>query len=165
MVLRILHIPQHFGWSVMIRAVGVPLIALGLFFAGWLFKHRDLPTFLVSTYETMRKAARGESRDLVTVRTEPLILQGPHRHVRHPIYFAVVVELLGWWFLLDYTLILLLAFFFFLWFTLVVVRFEESELRAIFGEDYTRYARKVPLIFPSLRPKWPATSNIDKDPP
>ena len=71
-------------------------------------------------------------------------------------YFAVVAMLLGWWLLLDYTVLLFVALFFLLWFTLVVIRFEERELKALFGEPYEAYARAVPKIFPSLKPSWPA---------
>jgi protein-S-isoprenylcysteine O-methyltransferase Ste14 len=75
-------------------------------------------------------------------------------------YFAVVVLLLGWWLVLDYTLILLLAVFFFLWFTLVVIQFEELELRTLFGEEYEAYTRAVPMIFPSPRSKWPSRRKV-----
>ena len=69
-------------------------------------------------------------------------------------YFAVVVLFLGWWLLLDYTLLLFMALLFLLWFTLVVIRFEEQELRALFGEEYEAYARAVPKFFPSWKARW-----------
>jgi protein-S-isoprenylcysteine O-methyltransferase Ste14 len=103
----------------------------------------------------MRQATRGAQVPGVPARTEPLILSGPQRYVRHPLYLAVLVVILGWWLFLDYTLLLLLILFFFLWFRLVVIRFEERELRALFPEEYEAYARAVPMIFPALRPKWP----------
>lgn len=161
LVLYVVHIPIHFNWSLEIRALGLLLIVFGLLFAGWLFRYRGPATFFVSTYETMRRAVQGKSGHQTMLRTEPLILNGPHRHVRHPMYCAVVVQLLGWWLVLDYTLILLLAIFFFLWFTLFVIRYEELELRALFGEDYEKYARVVPMIFPSPRPRWPAKGKVE----
>jgi protein-S-isoprenylcysteine O-methyltransferase Ste14 len=48
-----------------------------------------------------------------------------------------------------------MALLFFLWFTVVVIRFEEQEIRLLFGKEYEVYARKVPMIIPSLRPRWP----------
>lgn len=149
-------LPHRLAMPVAVQGAGVLLIALGLLFAVWLFLYRSPSTFLVSTYVTMRNAARRKSGHQAMVRTETLILTGPHRHVRHPIYFAAVMQLLGWWLVLGYTLILLLAIFFFLWFTLVVIRFEEMELRSLFGEEYEEYARSVPMIFPSIKPRWPA---------
>ena len=70
-------------------------------------------------------------------------------------YFAVVVLLVGWWLVLDYTFVLLMAFFFFLWFNLVIIRFEEAELMALYGEQYAAYVQAVPKFFPSLRRRWP----------
>jgi protein-S-isoprenylcysteine O-methyltransferase Ste14 len=88
-----------------------------------------------------------------SARTEPLVLAGPQRHVRHPMYFAVVVIWLGWWLVLDYTLIMWMTLLFFLWFNLVVIRFEERELLALYPEQYTAYIRAVPKFFPSIKPR------------
>jgi protein-S-isoprenylcysteine O-methyltransferase Ste14 len=137
-----------------VRGVGVVLLALGFLFMGWLFRYREPVEILASTYVTIRKSIRRTQPDDASARTEPLNLQGPHRHVRHPLYFAVVVLLLGWWLLLDYTFLLFMAFLFFLWFNLVVIRFEEKELKALFREEYEVYAKSVPRFFPSLKCRW-----------
>jgi protein-S-isoprenylcysteine O-methyltransferase Ste14 len=147
-------IPVRFNLPPLIRAAGVGVLAFGLVFMGWLFKYRRPVEILISTYVTMRKASRGTLQHEALERTEALILSGPQRHVRHPLYFAVVVIFLGWWLFLDYTLLLLMALLFFVWFTGVVIRFEEQELRKLFGEEYEAYAKAVPMIFPSLRPRW-----------
>jgi protein-S-isoprenylcysteine O-methyltransferase Ste14 len=47
------------------------------------------------------------------------------------VFRRVVALFLGWWLLLDFTLLLFMAFLFFLWFHLVVIRFEEKELKAL----------------------------------
>jgi protein-S-isoprenylcysteine O-methyltransferase Ste14 len=65
-----------------------------------------------------------------------------------------VVLLFGWWLVLAYTFLLFMAFFFFLWFNLVVIRFEEKELRALYGKQYETYAKTVPRFFPSLKCRW-----------
>jgi len=147
-------IPVRFHMPLLMRAAGSGVLAFGFVFMGWLFKYRSPAAILHSTYVTMRKTSARAAADEVSARTEPLILRGPQRHVRHPLYFAVVVLLVGWWLLLDYTVLLVMALLFFLWFTLVVIRFEEQELRALFGEEYEAYARAVPMIVPSLRPRW-----------
>jgi hypothetical protein len=172
----VLGIPDRFHMPVALRAAGVAVLALGFTIMGWLFKYRSPFEILTSTYITMRKSidirkaggirkagettlpeesARMTPPGEQASRTEPLILEGPQRHVRHPMYFAVVALILGWWLLFDYTFILFMAVFFFFWFTLVVIRFEEAELRAIFGEQYEAYARAVPKFLPSLKPRWP----------
>jgi len=137
-----------------LRGVGVVVLALGFLFMGWVFRYRKPAEILTSTYVTMRKSIRRMRPDDASARTEPLILQGPQRHVRHPLYFAVVVILLGWWLVLDYTFILFTAFLFFLWFNLVVIRFEEKELKALYREEYEAYAKSVPRFFPSWKCRW-----------
>ena len=57
--------------------------------------------------------------------------------------------------LLDYTLILCMVLLFFLWFNLVVIRFEEWELLALYPEQYAAYVRAVPRFLPSLKRRWP----------
>jgi protein-S-isoprenylcysteine O-methyltransferase Ste14 len=64
------------------------------------------------------------------------------------LYSDVVLLLLGWWLLLDYSFLLISALLLLLWFHFVVTRFEERELRAIFGDDYEEYASRVPRIIP-----------------
>ena len=118
---------------------------------GWIWTYRRPGDILVSTYVTMQKAVRRAAPQEPSARTEPLVLDGPQRHVRHPMYFAVVVIWLGWWLLLDYTPILWMVFLFFLWFNLVVIRFEERELLALYPEQYTAYIRAVPRFFPSIK--------------
>jgi protein-S-isoprenylcysteine O-methyltransferase Ste14 len=147
-------IPARLHVPTVLRVAGAGVLAFGFTFMGWLFRYRSPSDILVSTYVTMRRGRGGAAATGVPARTEPLILKGPQRHVRHPLYFAVVVMLLGWWLLLDRTLLLLMALLFFLWFVLVVIRFEEQELRALFGKEYEVYARTVPMILPSLRPRW-----------
>jgi protein-S-isoprenylcysteine O-methyltransferase Ste14 len=147
-------IPAHLHIPLAARVFGAVMLAFGFVFLGWLFRYWSLIEILKSTFETMRNARRGDPRHAASSRRGQLILQGPLRYVRHPIYFAVVVLVLGWWLLLDYTILLLMALMFFLWFTLVVIRFEEKELKARFGEEYEVYARSVPMFIPSLRSKW-----------
>lgn len=150
-LLRGFGIPVRLHVPLAVRAIGLGMLAFGFAFLGWLLRYWSPTEILKSTHETMQRAkGRDQPRE-----TGRLIIQGPQRHVRHPIYLAVVVLFLGWWLLLDYTILLLMALMFFLWFTLVVIRFEEKELRARFGEEYEVYARSVPMFFPSLRSRWP----------
>ena len=86
-------------------------------------------------------------------RTESLVVQGPYKHVRHPLYLGVVSLIAGWSLLLDYTFLLLSAIFMFLWFNFVVAPFEERELKAMFGEDYEQYSKEVPKMIPFTKRK------------
>lgn len=154
-LVRWLGLPVRFQMPWPLRAGGIVVLGLGLAILGWLSKYRRPGDVLVSTYMSMRQCLRKTASPQSDARIEPLVFQGPQRHVRHPMYFAVVLLWLGWWLVLDYTFVLLLAFFFFLWFNLVVIRFEEAELMTLYSEQYAAYAKAVPRFFPSLRRRWP----------
>ena len=147
-------LPNRFFMPPLFRGAGIIFLALGFLLFGWLLRYRKPMEIITSTYVTMRKAIKKTRPDNAWSRTEPLILQGPQRHVRHPMYFAVVVLLLGWWLTLDYTFLLFMAFFYFLWFNLVVIRFEEKELRSLYGDEYEVYAKTVPRFLPSWKRRW-----------
>ena len=149
-----LGIPARFQMPWAVRCCGLVVLGLGLAVMGWIVKYRKPGDILVSTYVTIHKSVNKTSAEQPAGRTEPLVLQGPQQYVRHPMYFAVVVLVIGWWLMLDHTFILWMAFFFFLWFNLVVIRFEEKELKALYGEQYETYAKTVPRFFPSLKCRW-----------
>jgi protein-S-isoprenylcysteine O-methyltransferase Ste14 len=143
------HIPAQFGFQLLVRFIGLLLLLSGLVLLGWLFRYRRPVDILVSTYVTFSKfGMRRESLAERSGRTEPLVVEGPYRYVRHPLYSDVVLLLLGWWLLLDHSFLLISALLLLLWFNFVVAPFEERELRAIFGDDYERYAERVPRIIP-----------------
>jgi protein-S-isoprenylcysteine O-methyltransferase Ste14 len=130
------------------RLFSLLLLALGVASLGWLFRYRKPIDAVVSTYVTFVKAVRRIPSGKQSGRTEPLIIMGPYRYIRHPIYSSVFLLLLGWWLLLDYTFLLLAATLLLLWFKFVVVPFEERELVAIFGDQYENYAKEVPSLIP-----------------
>jgi protein-S-isoprenylcysteine O-methyltransferase Ste14 len=137
------------------RIAGLGVLAVGFAFMGWIVRYRRPVEILMSTFESMRKARRTSAAQRTPPRAERLVVDGPHRYVRHPMYFAVVVLLIGWWLLLDYTVLLIVSLLFLLWFRFVVIRFEERELLAVFGIEYESYVKAVPMLVPSLRPRWP----------
>ena len=106
-----LGIPDRFQMPPAVRAGGAVVLGLGLAMLGWVFRYRRAGEVLTSTCVTMQKLVRGTPLQEPSSRTEPLVLEGPQRYVRHPMYFAVVVLWLGWWLLLDYTFLLFMAFF------------------------------------------------------
>ncbi len=152
---RLLGVPARLEMPWAVRCGGVVLLGLGLAILAWISKYRKPGDVLVSTYVTICKSVTKKPPQDAGGRSEALVLQGPQRYVRHPMYFAVVVLLVGWWLVLDYTLILPMALLFFLWFNLVVIRFEEAELLALYGDQYAAYIKAVPKFFPSLRQRWP----------
>lgn len=151
---HLLGLPDRLGLPLWARIFGCCVLLAGSALMGWIFKYRKPVDVVVSTYMTMRKIVTCRLAAENSASTEPLIVEGPHRHVRNPMYFAVVVMLFGWWLVLDRTFLLFMAFLFTLWFNLVVIRFEESELRTIFGNEYDMYAKSVPRFIPSLKRRW-----------
>lgn len=142
-------IPQELGFPLPVRFIGLLLLLTGFVLLGWLFRYRKPVDILISTYVTFSKAAsRRASLGERSGRSEPLVVQGPYRYVRHPLYSDVLLQLLGWWLLLDYSFLLISTLFLLLWFSCVVTRFEERELKALFGNDYEKYASRVPRIIP-----------------
>ena len=139
-----LNIPPGF------RLMGLFVLAIGFFLLFWVFKYRPFSDILVSTYVSINAAISKQDQTAQGQRIEPLIITGPHKFIRHPIYTAVVVILAGWWLLMDYTFLLFFAGFMTLWFNLVVAPFEERELRNIFGDQYDTYARTTPRFIPSI---------------
>jgi len=147
----VLGISFRLGLALPIRLLGALVLLSGFLFLGWLFKYRKPVDIIVSTYVTFLKVRRGDLLEKRLGRTEPLVIEGPYRYVRHPLYFGVVVIVIGWWLLLDYSFLLVSAILLLLWFNFVVARFEEEELRAMFGERYEEYAKEVPRIIPFIK--------------
>jgi protein-S-isoprenylcysteine O-methyltransferase Ste14 len=78
-----------------------------------------------------------------------LIVDGPYRWVRHPIYTGLLLMFLGTalavgeWRGVLAVAIAAIAF----WYKL---RLEETVMRGAFGESYVRYAERVPALIPYL---------------
>ena len=149
----VLGVPSSFGFVFPIRLAGVLVLASGFGLLGWLFKSRKPVHILTSTYMTLVKAIGRVPLGDSEGRTESLVVRGPYKHVRHPLYLGVVSLIVGWWLLLDYAFLLLSAIFMFLWFNFVVAPFEERELRAMFGEEYEQYTNEVPRMIPFTKRK------------
>lgn len=79
----------------------------------------------------------------------PLITHGLNRIVRHPLYFSVLLVLVG---LCCYAPNAKNVVFSLISTVYIVVgsRLEEQRLVERYGEDYTEYQRKVPMLIPYL---------------
>jgi steroid 5-alpha reductase family enzyme len=147
---RVLGLPMRLGLPPLFRFGGVLVLVIGFSLLIWIFKHRRPTDVVLSTYISFVKVLRRANPQEPSGRAEPLVITGPHRCVRHPMYFAVILLVAGWWLVLDYTFLLFLPVCLFLWFNFVVIPFEERELRALFGEEYEAYTRRTPRLFPFL---------------
>ncbi len=154
LLVRLLALPVRLSLPAPVRYFGLIPLALAIGFLIWILRYRKFHDVVVSTYLTLRMAITGGLKDASRPRDEPLIVQGPQRHVRNPMYFAVVCLILGLWLLLDYTFLLFLAGLFVLWFNLVLIPIEQRELRALFGQEFEAYRQAVPRFIPSFKPRW-----------
>jgi len=141
-------LPMFLGLPLVMNVLGGVIVVAGLVLIGWVFRYRSPASMIASTYVTFAKLFRKIPIAEASNRTEPLIVGGPHKYVRNPLYFGVIVMVFGWALVGGYTFVLVAAFVILLWFRFVLIPFEEKELRAIFGEQYAKYADEVPMLFP-----------------
>lgn len=84
-----------------------------------------------------------------TPRETSFAIRGPYRWVRHPIYTCTLLML---WSCPDVTADrLLLGLLWTVWIVIGTV-LEERDLVGVFGDDYRRYQREVPMLIPWKRP-------------
>ncbi|MBV8593136.1 MAG: isoprenylcysteine carboxylmethyltransferase family protein [Caulobacteraceae bacterium] len=81
-----------------------------------------------------------------------LVVSGLYRHVRNPIYVAVVAVILGQGVLFADRTLLVYGALLWLFFHLAVIVQEEPTLRESFGAEYERYRANVPRWLPRLTP-------------
>jgi protein-S-isoprenylcysteine O-methyltransferase Ste14 len=82
-------------------------------------------------------------------RRRALATTEPYAHVRHPQYVGFILIMFG--FLLQWpTLLTVLMFPVLVWMYVRLARHEERETLTIFGDDYARYAARVPGFVPRL---------------
>jgi protein-S-isoprenylcysteine O-methyltransferase Ste14 len=141
-------LPFSLGLPIIARLFGVAVLLAGLSVMAWTMRTRSPRTLLVSTYITLTKLFRGTPIAEKAGRTEPLVVSGPQKYVRNPLYFGVVVMVLGWALLTAYSFVFIGTAVILLWFSLVIIPFEERELQALFGEQWRDYSEATPMLFP-----------------
>lgn len=82
-----------------------------------------------------------------------LVINGPYRFVRNPMYIGAIVTMLGVALFYGSLSILTYAAVFFLATHLFVILYEEPVLRQTFGEDYEKYCRRVRRWWPISKAK------------
>jgi protein-S-isoprenylcysteine O-methyltransferase Ste14 len=146
-------LPFSLSLPIAARFVGGAIILAGLAVMAWLFKHRSPSNVILSTYITLTKMYRRTPVAEKAGRTEPLIVDGPQKYMRSPLYFGVVVMVLGWAVLTTYAFVFVATIVILLWFSFVIIPFEERELSALFGDEWKRYSEETPMLFPFTKRK------------
>ena len=151
LVVMFLGLPSSLGLPLAVRAVGWVLVVTGLMTGGWVFRYWSPAAMMTSTYVTFMKMFRRAPLTDAMGRNEPLVVEGPQKYTRNPLYFGLVVMMFGWAVAGASTVVLVWAVALLLWFWLILIPFEERELRMLFGEKYERYMEQVPMLVPFTR--------------
>ncbi|HEY2753934.1 isoprenylcysteine carboxylmethyltransferase family protein [Phenylobacterium sp.] len=99
-----------------------------------------------------RFALQGRGTPAPVAPPERLVVTGPYRRVRNPMYVAVVAIILGQAALFADVRLLVYALIVWLAFHAFVLLYEEPTLRRAFPEDYEAFTAAVPRWRPRLRP-------------
>ena len=126
-----------FGHSPLVRVAGVALMLFG-------------SAALVECF--VRFAWTGFGTPAPIAPPQRLIVTGLYRHVRNPMYVAVVALVLGQALFFGDARLLLYGAAGWLVFHLFVLAYEEPVLRRQFPDDYASYTRAVPRWIPRLKP-------------
>jgi protein-S-isoprenylcysteine O-methyltransferase Ste14 len=149
----VLGLPFSLSLPTVVRVLGGALVLAGLAEMVWVFWHRSPVSVVVSTYVTFTKLFRRVPISEKAGRTEPLVVSGPQKYTRNPLYFGIIVMVLGWALLGAYTFVFVATAVLLLWFSLFLIPFEERELCALFGEQWTRYSEETPMLVPFTKRK------------
>ncbi len=87
---------------------------------------------------------QGKGTPVPTQPTKKLIISGPYKYTRNPMYLTHMVVLSGIFIFSGYLLLLLDIFLTWLVLQLFLVCFEEPNLKKKFGKEYREYLQKIP---------------------
>jgi protein-S-isoprenylcysteine O-methyltransferase Ste14 len=123
--------------------VRIPLLAAGLMVAA--------AGLSVLVHAFGRFVREGSGTPAPIAPTERLVVGGLYRHVRNPMYLAVLAIVLGEALILARPVLLLYAIALWGAFATFVLAYEEPTLARRYGESYEEYRRAVPAWWPRLR--------------
>jgi protein-S-isoprenylcysteine O-methyltransferase Ste14 len=105
---------------------------------------------LLDSFARFAREGRGTPAPVLPTRT--LVVTGLYRHVRNPMYVAVVGAVLGQALLLANAALVAYAALVWLAFHAFVLGYEEPTLRRSYGAEYEAFCAAVPRWIPRLRP-------------
>jgi protein-S-isoprenylcysteine O-methyltransferase Ste14 len=113
---------------------------------GWLLIAAGIALYFACAFWGF--AVRGKGTPLPLDPPKKLVIEGPYRIVRNPMYWGVGSVVLGEAAIFHSIALAELAVVFAVGVILFVLLFEEPALRRKFGEEYEEYCRKVPRWLP-----------------
>ena len=123
----------------------------GVHAAGWLLIAAGVALYSATAFWGF--AVRGQGTPLPLDPPKRLVVEGPYRVVRNPMYWAVASVMLGEAVVFHSLALAEWALGFFAAAGLFVLVYEEPALRKKFCEEYDAYCRNVPRWLPRLRPR------------
>ena len=132
------------GWERREPILGLPFLPA----AGWLLIAAGLPVLL----ESFLRFARHGGTPAPVYPTGRLVVTGFYRHVRNPMYVAVLALIAGQALVLGHVALLLYGALIWCAFHLFVTLYEEPKLRRQFPQDYPPYLAGVRRWLPRLTP-------------
>jgi protein-S-isoprenylcysteine O-methyltransferase Ste14 len=151
------HIDRRARWGVVIAAISYALLWQGKF---WLRQPHSWQIILaivffalgiLLSWTSTRALGRQWRIDAGLSSDHELIMGGPYRFVRHPIYTSMLCVLLATGFVVTPLPLFLLALVVFLIGTEIRVRIEDKLLASQFGEKFQQYQRSVPAYIPFIK--------------
>jgi len=151
------HIDRRARWGVVIVAISYSLLWQGRF---WLRHPRSWQIVLavvlfalgiLLSWTSTRALGRQWRIDAGLSSDHELIMAGPYRFLRHPIYTSMLCVLLATGFVATPPLLFLLAIVVFIFGTEIRVRIEEKLLASQFGDTFQQYRQNVPAYIPFLK--------------
>lgn len=137
----------YFPWQIASYNPGI--VNIGLF--RWL----AVPLWVIGTLIILRCSIDIIRKGLGTpAHLDPpkaLVVTGPYRYVRNPIYLGSLLIQVGTILWFGSTLLIPYFLFFTIAYHILIVFFEEPVLHRLYGPSYKEYLRKVPRWIPGLR--------------
>jgi protein-S-isoprenylcysteine O-methyltransferase Ste14 len=116
--------------------------------AGWLLVAAGIALYFACAFWGF--AVRGKGTPLPADPPKKLVVEGPYRVVRNPMYWSVALVVLGEAAVFHSVALVDLAAVFFVGVNLFVLFFEEPGLRQKFGAEYEEYCRRTPRWLPGM---------------
>ena len=127
-------------------AIGMPWLLIGLEIGGMVLYGMG---YLLMAWALVRLAANYQVGGSSPRKTDEMIVAGPYRLVRHPMYAAALSISLGLACLLQ-SLAFFSVFCIYLVLIVLLIPAEEESLQRVYGERYLAYRQKVRKLVPFL---------------
>jgi len=116
------------------KSIGLIIATFGFLLAKLAFRPLSLSEFLGIKPE--------QDRELVTA--------GIYSRIRHPLYTALILGLIGF-LIFSPTYTNLVHAICILIYLIIGIRFEEKRLLSHYGQEYEEYRKRTPMLFPTLK--------------